>query len=51
MKPKDNKAKIFSSYARLYDSNVASGATPIGSAVAHPINDGSKQKSGKGNKS
>src|SRR4051812_20326005 len=34
---KEQQRKQIIAYVRLYNSNVASGATPIGSAVAHPI--------------
>src|ERR1041385_5145161 len=33
----EQQRKQISAYVRLSDSNVASGATPIGNAVAHPI--------------
>src|ERR1041385_1909801 len=34
---KERQRKQISAYVQLSDSNVASGANPIGSAVTHPI--------------
>ena len=44
IKPKEVCQSFFSAHVRLYNSNVASGATPIGSAAAHPTDYTSKLK-------